>query len=138
LDGSSTSSERSESSERRAAGEETLQAGENGPSSDHQLPWGYFDLRWKGVGIVLDLGWRRTEEGMRWEGEVGQLPTRLETKHDEVREEVGEGSDVGMGSVAEIGLSGEEEADSIVETGEEEKGKKIESRWRWPSFVGDL
>ena len=44
------------------------------PSSDHQeettsknLPSGFLDLRYKGLGFVLDLGWTRTEEGMRWE-----------------------------------------------------------------------
>lgn len=33
------------------------------------VPQGYLDLRYKGLGFVLDLGWRRTEEGTRWEME---------------------------------------------------------------------
>ncbi|WVQ83354.1 hypothetical protein IAT38_005493 [Cryptococcus sp. DSM 104549] len=31
------------------------------------LPPGYLDLRFRGVGFVLDLGWRRTDEGIQWE-----------------------------------------------------------------------
>lgn len=31
------------------------------------LPQGYYDLRIGGVGLVLDLGWRRTDEGLSWE-----------------------------------------------------------------------
>lgn len=31
------------------------------------LPPGYLDLRIKGVGVVLDIGWKRTEEGLDWE-----------------------------------------------------------------------
>lgn len=33
------------------------------------LPPGYVDLRIGGVGIVLDLGWHRTDEGLHWEVE---------------------------------------------------------------------
>lgn len=33
------------------------------------MPPGYLDLRYKGVGLVLDFGWRRTEVGMEWEVE---------------------------------------------------------------------
>jgi hypothetical protein len=32
-----------------------------------KLPRNYVDLRSRGMGIVLDFGWRRTEEGLRWE-----------------------------------------------------------------------
>lgn len=31
------------------------------------LPPNYLDLRWRGYGIVLDLGFRRSEAGMAWE-----------------------------------------------------------------------
>jgi len=33
------------------------------------LPPGYVDLRIGGIGLVLDFGWRRTDEGLRWEVE---------------------------------------------------------------------
>jgi hypothetical protein len=32
-----------------------------------ELPSGYVDLRYRGLGFVWDFGWRRTEEGMEWE-----------------------------------------------------------------------
>ena len=33
------------------------------------LPPGYVDMRWKGLGFVLDFGLKRSDEGMRWEME---------------------------------------------------------------------
>ena len=33
----------------------------------HVLPTGFVDLRYKGLGFVLDFGWKRSEEGMAWE-----------------------------------------------------------------------
>ncbi|ORY30993.1 hypothetical protein BCR39DRAFT_100387 [Naematelia encephala] len=42
------------------------------------LPRGYVDLSLKGLGFIVDLGWRRTEEGLAWEQEswrdTGMLP----------------------------------------------------------------
>lgn len=35
--------------------------------TESPLPKNYVDLRFGGLGLVLDLGWRRTEEGLRWE-----------------------------------------------------------------------
>jgi hypothetical protein len=32
------------------------------------LPAGYWDLRWRGLGIVLDVNPFRSEEGLLWEG----------------------------------------------------------------------
>jgi hypothetical protein len=32
-----------------------------------ELPSGYVDLRYRGLGLIWDFGWRRTEEGMEWE-----------------------------------------------------------------------
>lgn len=31
------------------------------------LPAGFVDLRYKGLGFVVDFGWKRSEEGMAWE-----------------------------------------------------------------------
>lgn len=39
------------------------------PPTPNHLPPGYIDLRYKGIGFVLDLGWKRSEEGMAWEVE---------------------------------------------------------------------
>jgi hypothetical protein len=47
-------------------------------SSPQPFPPGYIDLRYKGLGFVLDLGWRRTETGMRWEVEEWRDATRRE------------------------------------------------------------
>ncbi|WVN89460.1 uncharacterized protein L203_104683 [Cryptococcus depauperatus CBS 7841] len=35
--------------------------------NERKLPPGYVDLRWKGVGFVVDFGWRRTSKGIQWE-----------------------------------------------------------------------
>jgi hypothetical protein len=32
-----------------------------------ELPSGYVDLRYRGLGLIWDFGWKRTEEGMEWE-----------------------------------------------------------------------
>lgn len=37
--------------------------------TESPLPKHYIDLRFGGLGFVLDLGWRRTDEGLRWEVE---------------------------------------------------------------------
>lgn len=37
--------------------------------TESPLPKHYVDLRFGGLGFVLDLGWRRTDEGLRWEVE---------------------------------------------------------------------
>lgn len=31
------------------------------------LPENYVDMRYRGLGLVFDFGWRRTEKGMAWE-----------------------------------------------------------------------
>jgi hypothetical protein len=31
------------------------------------LPENYVDMRYRGLGLIFDFGWRRTEEGMEWE-----------------------------------------------------------------------
>lgn len=31
------------------------------------LPPGYIDLRWRGLGFVLDIGFARSEQGLKWE-----------------------------------------------------------------------
>lgn len=42
------------------------------------LPRGYYDLRLGGVGLVLDLGWRRTDEGLAWELEEQKQAAELQ------------------------------------------------------------
>jgi hypothetical protein len=31
------------------------------------LPPNYLNLQWKGIGVILDFGWKRSEEGLKWE-----------------------------------------------------------------------
>jgi hypothetical protein len=40
------------------------------------VPRDYLDLRFRGLGLVLDLGWRRSEEGLRWELDDWREATR--------------------------------------------------------------
>jgi hypothetical protein len=47
------------------------------------LPPNYLDLRWRGIGFVLDLGFKRTEEGMAWE--VAQMLEASTKRTDERR-----------------------------------------------------
>lgn len=47
--------------------------------SSKGLPEGYVDLRIGGVGLVLDLGWHRTDAGLRWE--VENVRQAAEAKH---------------------------------------------------------
>ena len=32
-----------------------------------ELPPHHVNWRWKGIGMVVDFGWKRTEEGIQWE-----------------------------------------------------------------------
>ncbi|KAK8847377.1 hypothetical protein IAR55_005235 [Kwoniella newhampshirensis] len=36
-------------------------------SRKRPLPPGYVDLSWKGIGFIVDFGWKRSEEGIKWE-----------------------------------------------------------------------
>lgn len=42
------------------------------------LPASYFDLRWGGLGFVIDFGFGRTEEGMQWEVEDAKRAVAVE------------------------------------------------------------
>ena len=53
------------------------------------LPAGYIDLRYKGMGFVLDTGWRRSEEGMRWEVEEWRRTRRRTGQTQETEKENG-------------------------------------------------
>ena len=119
-----------------------------------KLPWGYFDLRYRGIGLVVDFGWKRTEEGMKWEGEMGQMPLdqqktttgKLPTKEIETEGSDGElEKSSGEVEVEEFDVGGwridggdlkEDEVKQIEEMPEEHKVKV--SGWKWPSFVGAL
>lgn len=46
------------------------------PKLVRPVPRDYLDLRFKGLGLVLDLGWRRSEEGLRWELDDWREATR--------------------------------------------------------------
>ena len=65
VDGIRTSSEDSNIPPESTSGSESKRS---------RLPPGYVDLRWGGFGFVLDLGLKRTDEGLSWEGKVGSLP----------------------------------------------------------------
>lgn len=111
------------------------------------MPSGYYDFSWKGLGFVVDLGWRRTEDGMRWEGNVGSWEPRKrdnvaaevsasegETANDEVKVDAGDGAKAR--DAADTGTDSPQQGlDASKKDVEIAKGRG----WRWTrSFVGDL
>ena len=82
---------------------------------------------------------------MRWEGEIGQMEVETEEKTSEAAEPEVEGEIDSSGKIADaetewpyteaVELASEEGTSKDVEPAEE---KKPSSRWRWPSFAGDL
>jgi hypothetical protein len=90
------------------------------PSSTSSLPSGYVDLRYRGMGLVWDFGWRRTEEGMEWELEDWASTNKRHGK-EEVAGEV-----------------------PLEDTGKQEgrsghNGEDGERKWQWVhSMVGRL
>lgn len=54
---------------RRDAGTDSPRPGPSYPATPpvQPLPPGYLDLRIGGVGLVVDVGWKRTEQGLDWE-----------------------------------------------------------------------
>ncbi|ODO09692.1 hypothetical protein I350_01906 [Cryptococcus amylolentus CBS 6273] len=85
------------------------------------LPKGYIDLRYKGLGWVVDMNWRRSEEGLKWEVEqvLGREWDREELEEMKLEEE----------GVEEVEVVEEREA-KVEEVQEEKKG------WRSIPFVG--
>lgn len=56
-----------------------------------RLPRDHLDLRYRGLGFVLDFGWTRSEEGVRWEMEDRKAAgSRLNGPRKTVQEEEGE------------------------------------------------
>ena len=61
------------------------------------LPAGYLDPPFKGMGLVLDFGWKRSEQGMLWEVEdwrrrgAGRGKERGDGGGEGEKEEVGDG-----------------------------------------------
>ncbi|TYJ52219.1 hypothetical protein B9479_007178 [Cryptococcus floricola] len=94
------------------------------------LPKGYIDLRYKGLGWVIDMNWRRSEEGLKWEVEqvLGREWDRAELEELEEMEMEGEEGEEGVGEV-EVVEEGEVEVE-VEEVQEEKKG------WRSIPFVG--
>lgn len=56
--------------------------------TESPLPKNYIDLRFGGLGFVLDLGWRRTDEGLRWEVEDTMRAAALNRPASPAREDV--------------------------------------------------
>lgn len=113
------------------------------PTASEDLPKGYYDLSWKGLGFVLDLGWKRTEEGMRWEGNVGtwEPPKRDEQAGTRDAEASGVVS-VDAADTTAATAEAKDMVESVTPSGEAGK-KDVEiargKGWRWTrSFVGDL
>ena len=46
---------------------EVIEEKETKVEEEAPLPPGWIDLRYRGVGVVLDLSWRRSEEELQWE-----------------------------------------------------------------------
>ncbi|WVQ76066.1 hypothetical protein IAR50_005703 [Cryptococcus sp. DSM 104548] len=88
------------------------------------LPKGYIDLRYKGLGWVVDMNWRRSEEGLKWEVEqvLGREWDRQELEEINV-------------------VEGEQEEEEDVEVAQEVKvveevpGEETKG-WRSIPFVG--
>ena len=75
---------------------------ENGRTEKAQMatiPNGYVDLRWKGVGFILDLGWRRTKEGLLWEGMDGMARQRGSDEDRQLGDDDQEGKGRSRGGV---------------------------------------
>ena len=47
-------------------------------SLPRDLPSHHLDLRYKGMGFVLDLGWKRSNEGVIWEESSGRISQEVE------------------------------------------------------------
>lgn len=72
----------------------------NNDNPEPPLPAGYIDLRYYGLGVVLDLGWRRSEEGLRfemddWRRNSPPPPVPIAPSHSDEREQQGVDLDVG-------------------------------------------
>ncbi|WRT64819.1 uncharacterized protein IL334_001755 [Kwoniella shivajii] len=58
---------------------------------ERQLPNKYVDISWKGIGMIVDFGWKRDDQGIKWEIEevLGKewvrpsIDNGLKQKHDE-------------------------------------------------------
>ncbi|KLT42365.1 hypothetical protein CC85DRAFT_312283 [Cutaneotrichosporon oleaginosum] len=87
------------------------------------LPKWYHDLRVGGVGLVLDFGWRRTEEGLRWE--LAQHKRAAEIAGYRAAERAG-----GMGS------GGEREEERQRRQGEPTVSGSGGGAWMRSPFVG--
>jgi hypothetical protein len=120
-----------------------------GSSAQGSLPQGYVDLRWKkpgkfeGMGYVFDFGWRRTEQGLRWEGETGQLPLPVVTPSSAADgESAVDEQEVAPRAAESSTLEGEDTAGGSASQVGPRTGEEIASgkgyRWSRIPFVGDL
>jgi hypothetical protein len=93
------------------------------PRSDPPVPRQYLDLRFKGLGLVLDLGWRRSEEGLRWE---------LDDWREAVRREH-QGKGTGGALWASTHFSGGQDTSDGVEGAQGGNVKRVGKvgRWLW-------
>jgi hypothetical protein len=90
------------------------------PTTTTGVPEGYKDWRYRGLGMVLDFGWSRDEQGMEWEMEDWRETRR---RH---------GGDLeGEGRMAEHSLKEE------ATTGGADKSIWTGLRWHYNSLLGD-
>ncbi|KAL1406237.1 hypothetical protein Q8F55_007928 [Vanrija albida] len=97
------------------------------PPPSPSLPPGYVDLRIGGIGFVVDLGWRRTDQGLHWE--VDDVRHARATRDARRR-----GSSTVPGAKSPASVLG-----TAVDEGSSDEGKAKASRrnsWLGASFVG--
>ncbi|RSH86693.1 uncharacterized protein EHS24_004964 [Apiotrichum porosum] len=98
-------------------------------ASDTRLPAGYVDLRVGGVGLVFDLGWRRTDAALRWEVEDVRYAAEQKRWRGAVREQRRRG-----GKSVDVGVGVGDAAGGVAEAAVGSEGKK--SGWAGASFMG--
>ncbi|KAK4686645.1 hypothetical protein P7C73_g3480, partial [Tremellales sp. Uapishka_1] len=98
-----------------------------------EMPPGWVDLRYKGVGFVLDLGWRRSEQGMAWEVEDWKQGLGVENPGESG---VLDNVKVGLEKVGEVVVDLKSGLGEIVEHAEGMFAGAGEGFWDKVSFLG--
>jgi hypothetical protein len=97
------------------------------------VPAGYTDLRWRGLGMIVNFGWKRSEEGMEWEMEDWKNTRR---RHGE--EIHGEEEEIDM--TEEEGGQDARDGTGMASTQKERTGwaDRVMARIRWTGGNGLL